>query len=240
MGKRTSKRALQSAAKENPLVNLLGMLNPYRNSHPPSQLLEWTLDECLAALKNQHAKGAPEDVRETIVQAASALSDVVINGELGRDYLGELYMLMRSSWKGSAMGQFFTPTEVCRLMAKINAPSTLPMPNGELCRVHEPASGSGAMLLALLQEVVESQGPHALRYLSLTAVDLDPLCAKMTAVQLLYFAIRVVSPIGEIAVFQGNALGPPAQWRQIIWAEHDPDGSKVKMTRTDERRDAAG
>ncbi|HRY14772.1 MAG TPA: hypothetical protein P5330_02725 [Candidatus Competibacteraceae bacterium] len=73
-------------------------------------------------------------------------------------------------------------------------------------RVCEPASGSGALLLAWAETIAERHGLEALRYWSLTGVDLASECARMTAVQLLANAVIQPCAFGELLVYQGNAL----------------------------------
>lgn len=87
------------------------------------------------------------------------------------DPLGEIYMAIASSNKKSGMGQFFTPQHVCEMMAKMMLPDN--QKSG--LKINDPACGSGRTLLA------------ANSYLNECFVfgeDLDPLCAKMSAINL--------------------------------------------------------
>lgn len=93
------------------------------------------------------------------------------------DALGEIYMYLNSRSKSSALGQFFTPPELCDMIAGMMKQEHKP---GQV--ILEPACGSGRMVLAA----------HALnpcRDLRI-AIDLDPMCAKMTAVNFLLHGVK--------------------------------------------------
>lgn len=98
------------------------------------------------------------------------------------DCFGEFYQAITSSWKASAMGQFFTPDSVVNFMVKI-----IHIERNE-SKMHytasEPAAGSGRFIIAQ-----HAQNPMGFYW----AVDLDPLCAQMTAVNMaLHNAVGVV------------------------------------------------
>jgi len=86
------------------------------------------------------------------------------------DLLGIFYEAMASRWKASAFGQFFTPTPVCDMLAKMSSPT------GPGKTVNDCACGSARLLLAY-----HVAAPGNILY----AEDLDPVCAKMATVNLL-------------------------------------------------------
>jgi type I restriction enzyme M protein len=93
------------------------------------------------------------------------------------DVLGEIYETISSGSKASWLGQFFTPKHICDLMAQVTVPI-----NGEemyeskeVLRVNDCASGSGRTLLAFNKEYPGQE---------LYADDLDPICSKMSAINL--------------------------------------------------------
>lgn len=100
------------------------------------------------------------------------------------DMLGDVYMELASRSKASRMGQFFTPVELCDVIARITFEDDPEQAKGK--SICDPAAGSGRMLLAA----------HALQpELSLVAAaDLDPICAKMCALNMWLHGIR-----GEVA-----------------------------------------
>ena len=92
------------------------------------------------------------------------------------DPLGEYYELLASNYKKSRFGQFFTPKPLCDMMAMmiINADEW-----GK--NINEPCSGSGRMVLA---------ANHQAKGNYYVCEDLDPLCCKMTAINLCFHDIR--------------------------------------------------
>lgn len=88
------------------------------------------------------------------------------------DALGTFYECLSGRGKRQAMGQFFTPYEICELMTRI---STGDDQAGKGLLVNDPASGSGRMLLAW-----HAAAPGNYQF----AADLDSICAKMSAVNM--------------------------------------------------------
>ncbi|MDR6194726.1 N-6 DNA methylase [Siphonobacter sp. SORGH_AS_0500] len=86
------------------------------------------------------------------------------------DALGCYYEVLSSESKASALGQFFTPHELCDVMAGLQYSG---VEAGKT--VYDPAAGSGRLLLA-----VKVLSPGAVFY----ACDIDYLCAKMTALNM--------------------------------------------------------
>lgn len=104
------------------------------------------------------------------------------------DALGEIYQHLAGRAKASRMGQFFTPMELCEVIARITLGDE---PQGE--SMTDPACGSGRLLLA---------GHARHRKLRLiTGADLDPMCAKMCAVNFWLHGIR-----GEVACMDSLEL----------------------------------
>jgi len=123
------------------------------------------------------------------------------------DALGLLYEYLASSGKKSALGQFFTPEGLCDLLTFINTPATAG--TGKI--INDPACGSGRTLLSYNAILPNNY---------FFGEDLDPICAKMAA---LNFAVHGIQ--GQITCmdtlgqnqwkfcFQSNRLhskgGPP-------------------------------
>lgn len=91
------------------------------------------------------------------------------------DVLGEIYEVISSSSKASALGQFFTPKPLCDMMAKLTAPDTAGKPADEKLKVNDCACGSGRTLLSY-----NRFNPGQLLY----GEDFDPICSKMATVNL--------------------------------------------------------
>ena len=99
------------------------------------------------------------------------------------DGLGSFYEVITSSHKSSRLGQFFTPSPICDIMASINASGyELKTIEGKTVGkiVGDPCCGSGRMLLAF-----NKIAPNNYHY----ATDIDQICVKMTAINMCIHAI---------------------------------------------------
>lgn len=110
-----------------------------------------------------------------------AITVEALEAEPDQDFLGELFMGLNlgNHWKG----QFFTPYDICRMMAEI-----------QLCGIeaqfeekgwvgiHDPCCGAGALLIAVRNIMVrEKLGPTSALYV---AQDIDRTAALMCYIQL--------------------------------------------------------
>jgi type I restriction enzyme M protein len=97
------------------------------------------------------------------------------------DPLGELYQAISSSSHCSWLGQFFTPAPICDMMTRITLGNyNMHIHHVKMKTVNDPACGSGRMLLAF-----NSWAPG--NYL--IGQDVDPICTKMTAINMAYHGI---------------------------------------------------
>ncbi|MDP2234979.1 MAG: N-6 DNA methylase [Bacteroidales bacterium] len=108
------------------------------------------------------------------------------------DALGTLYEEISHSSKASFLGQFFTPSTVCDFMAQIQQPLDECNEKRTGLTVNDPASGSGRTLLAFNKV---APGNY------LIGQDLDPICTKMTAINLALHGCK-----GQ--ALNGNSLMP--------------------------------
>jgi type I restriction enzyme M protein len=92
------------------------------------------------------------------------------------DPLGEYYECLAGNYKKSSFGQFFTPKVICNFMSAIILDS-----NEWGKTINEPACGSGRMVLA---------ANHKAKGNYFICEDLDPICCKMTAINLCFHEIR--------------------------------------------------
>lgn len=114
--------------------------------------------------------------KEIIVEFLTAMADLQPEG-FG-DPLGEFYMMHLSNGR---LGQYFTPENICEMMAQMNI-SAESKPGQT---VLDPACGSGRTLLAAAK---------INRYLHFYGADLDALCCKMALYNMLLNSLT-----GEIA-----------------------------------------
>jgi type I restriction enzyme M protein len=92
------------------------------------------------------------------------------------DPLGDYYECLTSNYKKSNLGQYFTPKSICDLMAHLIVDIDDFGKN-----INEPCSGSGRFVLAANKL---TKGNYYI------CQDLDPMCCKMTAINLCFHQIR--------------------------------------------------
>lgn len=114
------------------------------------------------------------------------------------DVLGNVYHELEIH--NERAGQYFTPYPICQMMAKTQI---VPGINDTIeqqgfVRASEPACGSGALIIALADEMHQQQINYQQR-LHVTAVDLDQCCAHTAYVQFSLLHIPAV-------VIHGNTL----------------------------------
>lgn len=86
-------------------------------------------------------------------------------------------------------GQFFTPYEICLLMAEISLVHAATQINEKgFLPLNEPTAGAGAMVLAAA-DVLEQQGFDPTIHLIVKAQDISQLCFHMCFLQLTFRAI---------------------------------------------------
>lgn len=123
------------------------------------------------------------------------------------DVLGQSFheLELHNKWAG----QFFTPYDVCRLMAKMTLHGTDPaaaVSERGFVTAAEPAVGSGAMVIALAEEM-RAIGLNYQQQLHVTATDVDIKCVHMAYTQ---FALLHIPAV----VIHGNSLSTEVygQW----------------------------
>lgn len=100
----------------------------------------------------------------------------------------------------SARGQFFTPYEVCTLMARLNirdgAEVRQRIAQRGFIRMNEPAAGAGAMVIALA-EAMRDRDINYQQHLHVTAQDVDSRAVHMAYLQLSLLHIPAVVILGN-------------------------------------------
>lgn len=185
--------------------------------YQPYQMLSWHVADVLAGFGLKPTEVPPSDVHHWLFDQGAAYAEAVARHPF-EDILGLTYQALASRGQKSHLGQFFTPLSVARLMANISGAGCLGLEprQGELLRMCEPASGSGALVLAALAEMVEHHGPAWPARWSITTIDLDTLCARMCAAQVLSNLMIGRVDLGELVVYSGDALAPPACLRVVV------------------------
>lgn len=118
----------------------------------------------------------------------------------GQDLLGDLYM--RLELGNSRNGQFFTPYNVCVMMASISAGNL----EAEISKkgyisVNDPCCGAGALLIAFANEA-RRQGINYQQSIEFVAQDID-----FTAAMMCYIQLSLLGCSGYVII--GNTLTTP-------------------------------
>lgn len=121
--------------------------------------------------------------REDLLNMAHLLSHVTLGlAEKPCDFLGSVFMELELGDK--YRGQFFTPWSVAYMMAQMNFRGASRKLRGQpFITFYEPASGAGCMTLSFAAVMAE-KGWSPDEHLWVTTVDIDPLAAGMTFIQL--------------------------------------------------------
>jgi len=106
------------------------------------------------------------------------------------DVLGLVYMEVASRWKCSGLGQYFTPADICEMMAMMQLGDNVmeqvndARAEGRRISICDPAVGSGAMLLAAKKVILKQAGIKGLRQFTFHGQDVDMTCIRMCKIQL--------------------------------------------------------
>lgn len=115
-----------------------------------------------------------------------------------QDFLGQCFMDLDLG--GHWAGQFFTPYEICKMMALMTCPDaeTFTASGKRFLTYMEPAAGAGAMIIASA-EALKSNGLNYQQMMHVTAIDLDLTAVHMSYIQ---FSLLHIPAI----VLHGNSL----------------------------------
>ena len=113
------------------------------------------------------------------------------------DILGDMYMQLElyNKWKG----QFFTPSHICELMAKmVDTDMTAEIESRGYASITDPCCGGGAMLLAYAK-VAHEAGVNYQTDVLFVGQDIDPVVARMC-----YISMALLGMPGYVII--GNSL----------------------------------
>ena len=137
--------------------------------------------------------------REEVELFPRVLAEVTLGLEAGAtDLLGAVFHDLELHNK--AKGQFFTPFEICRMMASMIVGNKDEL-RGLIAQkgyvsASEPACGAGAMVIALA-ETIRELGINYQHHLHVTAVDVDRKAAHMAYIQFSLLHIPAVVVVGN-------------------------------------------
>jgi len=152
---------------------------------------------------------------------ASLIEIMQVHAEarLPEDILGQIFheLELHNKWKG----QFFTPTNVCDMMARMSLSKNDPtIAEKEYIPVCEPCVGSGAMVLSMAKALTDCKFNYC-KQMVVTATDVDLKCVHMAYLQFSLYGIPAV-------VIHGNTLSleewsrwytPAYIWDGWIWRQ---------------------
>ncbi|QIO64801.1 N-6 DNA methylase [Rhizobium leguminosarum] len=137
--------------------------------------------------------------RNVVETFPKIMGEVVMALEAGpQDILGATFHELELH--NTARGQFFTPYELCRMMAKINVGSAEDLQKRLDQRgyitAQEPAVGAGATIIALA-EAIKDLGINYQQHLHVTAIDVDPRAVHMAYIQFSLMHIPAQVIVGD-------------------------------------------
>ncbi|MEO5913335.1 MAG: N-6 DNA methylase [Luteolibacter sp.] len=124
------------------------------------------------------------------------------------DLLGPFYIECAAHSSKQARGEFYTPPEISKLMARVLFDVEAAKLKKEPITLNEPACGSGGMVLA----VAELFAPDAVDLLRVTAQDINPVAADMAYINLTLWGIPA-------RVILGDTISKSAtrEWMNVHW-----------------------
>lgn len=143
------------------------------------------------------------------------------------DVLGDLHGRVLARFGGDGLGQHFTPPDLADLTAALalDHRARHPIaPRSGPVRLHDPACGAGALLLAQFRG--DCPRPE---HCAVVAQDIDPLCCAMTALQLTANAVFHHRPLHELTVLCGNTLSQEFKSPVFFHAQRRPSLLDQKM-----------
>ena len=183
-----------TAATETPHV--LALVNVVNRAYEANHYAHNTLSDCVelwAHTLHRYNPGEEELYMETVGRMQPEAVNIAAEGfalllqhftleGCYSDLLGPVYQGLADRWKRVNLGQYFTPWDIAIMMTEMLAGDI--NPEADPPTVHEPAVGSGVMLLAFRGVVAQRFGRHFASRCCLTGQDIDPLCVNMSLVQL--------------------------------------------------------
>lgn len=134
------------------------------------------------------------------------------------DILGTYYTEVASHSSKLARGEFYTPPEISKMMAKMTINTEAIKERGLPITVNEPACGAGGMMLAVAEEFA----PDSVDLLRVTCQDINPIAVDMCYINTTLWGIPAT-------IIQGNALSSDPGtartkvWKNVHWARVGED-----------------
>lgn len=158
-------------------------------------------------------KGYSQDELELLSKAMGLLVMEMEKASF-TDVLGTYYTEISSRSTQQARGEFYTPQEISRMMAKMTINAEEVKERSLPITVNEPTCGAGGMVLAIAEEFA----PDSVDLLRATCQDINPVAADMCYINTTLWGIPA-------HIIQGNALSNEIvhSWKNIHWARVGED-----------------
>lgn len=149
-----------------------------------------------------------------------------LEAEPEQDFLGDLYMQLDlgSHWHG----QFFTPYNVCKMMADLQLPDVLSFEDAKAVTITDCACGGGALLIASAHSYREKMakiGLSAQDFVCLYAQDLSMVAALMCYIQISLQGYAGKIKIGDSLLHpmldtdNGSDIWYTPMWFSDVWIQ---------------------
>jgi hypothetical protein len=122
------------------------------------------------------------------------------------DILGLAFMEIDA--KSVKAGQYFTPMPIAEMMARMFF-NPEDFDKEERITIHDPAVGSGIMLLAFAKVVHQELGLYALTKINLSGQDIDRRCVLMTKIQLRIYGLDTFGRLIRLSNGLSNPFNKP-------------------------------
>ena len=132
------------------------------------------------------------------------------------DVLGALFGELELG--NAARGQFFTPYELCRLLARLNIgdATRATIAHRGFITAQEPACGAGAMVIALALEMRDA-GINYQQHLHVTAIDVDARAVHMAYLQLSLLHVPALIVLGNTLTLEQREVWPTFAHATGLW-----------------------
>ncbi len=124
------------------------------------------------------------------------------------DILGDFYLSIAAHSSKLARGEFFTPPEISKLIARMTVDAEAIKSAGKPLTINEPACGSGGMILALAEQFA----PESVDLLRVTAQDINPVAVDMCYINLTLCGIPAKVILGDTLRNTRTT-----EWRNLHW-----------------------
>lgn len=174
--------------------------------------------------KNVASKYSEKEIQMFLQIFAEIVNQLEIEPE--QDFLGDLYMQLDlgSHWHG----QFFTPYNVCKMMADLQLPAELDFDEAKAVTITDCACGGGALLIASAHSYRKKMaeiGLNAQDFVCLYAQDLSMVAALMCYIQISLQGYAGKIKIGDSLLHpmldsdNGSDIWYTPMWFSDVWIQ---------------------